>query len=610
MAPSRNRPAASAFLRRRAAYPPTTPSPPTDLHPSPTYALLLQTASRRTSILLLSKKPIGRYGRRTRFGGVGSRLIAPAVEMGKGRASPPTIPPTSQSALGREFDTAPSSDTGSYSDPDTDLDVLLDAEINPDVKNASGREESDVEPDSGVGGVMRVIARFREEGPARPKQTDRTKELWGKETIFKPYLRWRKKRFRVKKESTIDAYWNRVSMYYHNVTGYAIKNEVLRDVRNWIPSLELDRSKKEKHAMYVQTLYAILHALWVDDTKPLPGALIKSASNKGSNKALCFKDVQLMKVRSISDPNKSTIIANVDLVHVKNKAKNGTPKKFTFRLEGLPALCIVLHFLGIAKGRSAFRYDFTSVQQIFDLVIPTERNVLKIKWKRELLNKPFFCGFNHAPDGGAHATRQGISLCEQIIREFHNSINTDKIAKQLSGKAAEEVLMLPTVDFEHRERATIAAMLFKPIKNDKTSVRFVRTFVQLFPLRETRRPKTTKRAAVEFVFKGYGAAASSKWRKTRDGSQKSTATHNGKTLKQEHNLSESGDVVEVGPQHLYPNVPPHPERKDVLKKHVQTHLQEAEYQGEFECPYPNCHSMLDNGMHFFRHSQDEHKVAH
>jgi hypothetical protein len=98
--------------------------------------------------------------------------------------------------------------------------------------------------------------------------------------------------------------------------------------------------------MYVQEFYAIMHALWVDDMKPLagfiriqislllllsaptatrPGALVESASNKGSNKALCFKDVELMKVRCTSDPDKSTIIANVNLEHVKNKDKGGTP---------------------------------------------------------------------------------------------------------------------------------------------------------------------------------------------------------------------------------------------------------------------------------------------
>ena len=98
--------------------------------------------------------------------------------------------------------------------------------------------------------------------------------------------------------------------------------------------------------MFVHDFYPILHALWVDDVKPLhglvrvqisvllllsavtatrPGALVESASNKGSNKAIWYKDVELMKVRGLDDPRKSTIIANVTFVHIKNKERGGTP---------------------------------------------------------------------------------------------------------------------------------------------------------------------------------------------------------------------------------------------------------------------------------------------
>jgi hypothetical protein len=74
--------------------------------------------------------------------------------------------------------------------------------------------------------------------------------------------------------------------------------------------------------MYVQDLHAILHTLWVDDTKPFhgfirvqislllllsaatvtrPGAIVESASAKGSDKALLFMNYELMKVCSIKD---------------------------------------------------------------------------------------------------------------------------------------------------------------------------------------------------------------------------------------------------------------------------------------------------------------------
>ncbi|KAF2726606.1 hypothetical protein EJ04DRAFT_391195, partial [Polyplosphaeria fusca] len=48
------------------------------------------------------------------------------------------------------------------------------------------------------------------------------------------------------------------------------------------------------------------------------------------------------------------------------------------------------------------------------------------------------------------------------IREFHNTIDSIEIAKQLCGEAATEVLRLPAVEFELRERATVANMLFEP----------------------------------------------------------------------------------------------------------------------------------------------------
>jgi hypothetical protein len=97
-------------------------------------------------------------------------------------------------------------------------------------------------------------------------------------------------------------------------------------------------------AMYVQDLYAVLHALWVDDTKALhgrirvqlslilllsgatatrPGALIKSGSARGSNKALSYEHVTLLKVRDTTDRECSTIVAKVNLVHIKNSRGKG-----------------------------------------------------------------------------------------------------------------------------------------------------------------------------------------------------------------------------------------------------------------------------------------------
>ena len=93
---------------------------------------------------------------------------------------------------------------------------------------------------------------------------------------------------------------------------------------------------KEKLAMYVQDLCPIKHALWVDDKKPRHGyvrvvislLLILSAATATRPQALLelrFRHVELMKVRTIEDPGRATIIANVNLEKVKNKDRSGTP---------------------------------------------------------------------------------------------------------------------------------------------------------------------------------------------------------------------------------------------------------------------------------------------
>ncbi|KAL5380681.1 hypothetical protein PMIN03_010533 [Paraphaeosphaeria minitans] len=379
------------------------------------------------------------------------------------------IPPTSSAVPIRESPTPPATPSFGYGPSsvcDEDLESVATLSSDTDAGSAADAEtersrdsgidlhrewegERDTPPASEADAILKRIAYHQKRGPAKPRHSKKTKELWKTESkfwksywlmvqeetglspkdqlrrcdtaVFKTYLEWRTEHSRIKKESAIDAYWKRISMYYHHVVGHAMANKVLKDVRRWIPELELDRSKKEKLAMYVQDLFAILHALWVDDKKPLhgfirvqisallllsaatatrPGALVESASNKGSNKALCFRDVSLMKVPSLTDPKRSVLVANVNLVHVKNKERDGTSKKFSFHLEELPAYCIVSHLLAISFRQDAFYDGFSTIQQIFDLKIPTEREVLRIRWKEDLLDKPFFCNVQSTVEGG------------------------------------------------------------------------------------------------------------------------------------------------------------------------------------------------------------------
>ena len=83
-------------------------------------------------------------------------------------------------------------------------------------------------------------------------------------------------------------------------------------------------------------------------------------------------------------------------------------KKFSFHLEGTLAFCIVSYILSIGVSRGAFRNDFTRFQEIFDLNIPAGRDVLRIKWKKQLLNQPFLCDVRNTSEGIQILTEQAF----------------------------------------------------------------------------------------------------------------------------------------------------------------------------------------------------------
>jgi hypothetical protein len=212
----------------------------------------------------------------------------------------------------------------------------------------------------------------------------------------------------------------------------------------------------------------------------------------------------------------------------------------------------------------------------------------------------------------------------EAIRTFHDSIDTIEIAKQLSGKAATEVLTLPTIEFELQERASTANMLFKPFESDRARVRFISTLARLCHLQETRNPKALKRK-MDFI-EDCVSSSLPKHKKNIDSSSTKPIGPGSSFVKYELPTPDE-EVVEI---HQYPKKLPHPvcllclgnkefsyerrmrhiPRKDVLKKHIKSHFKDLEYQGEFECRHPACSVWLDGMEHFMRHALDEHGAFH
>jgi hypothetical protein len=111
---------------------------------------------------------------------------------------------------------------------------------------------------------------------------------------------------------------------------------------------------------------------------------------------------------------------------------------------------------------------------------------------------------------------------DSAIHRFYKSIDTVEIARQLSGKPTVEFLTLLAVEFELRERAIIAGMLFKLFRDDKAWVKFVCTLAKLCYKQETRQAKASKRKNVDLaVFKANNLNSLNKRKKRADGFKRS-----------------------------------------------------------------------------------------
>jgi hypothetical protein len=99
--------------------------------------------------------------------------------------SNPILGSDSDSDMGRYSDP----DTDSYSDPDTDSypdpDTIFDGQSRTEIQlKVSANVESGNEREFEANKILNDIARFKKEGPTKPKQTSRTKTLWKTESQF------------------------------------------------------------------------------------------------------------------------------------------------------------------------------------------------------------------------------------------------------------------------------------------------------------------------------------------------------------------------------------------------------------------------------------------
>ena len=223
----------------------------------------------------------------------------------------------------------------------------------------------------------------------------------------------------------------------------------------------------------------------------------------------------------------------------------------------------------------------------------------------------------------AYQRLQRVRL-DEAIRTFYDCVDTEEITRQLSGKPATEILTLPAVEFELQERATIADMLPKPIKHNAERAKLINTLAGLCYKQETRSPRGLNRKTSDFVVTQYEKSLSRKRTKAIGCSTESPSSE------QHMDTPAEGERPEIQSHLLYPMLMPYPVclicigseefpyewrlrprlRKDVLKKHLETHFRDPRYQKRFQCRHPHCTDLLEGMMHFKRHALDVHGVYH
>ncbi len=168
---------------------------------------------------------------------------------------------------------SPRDAVGALRDTDIETDTNLDSDTDSD-SNVDSVSEAESASDSEY--YRKRITEHEAKGPAKAKHADVTKKMVNRETehwercvipirlptctrvangslfrfcriirsdanetlrkceaqTFKTYFEWRKKISRIKKVSTVQSYWKRLSLAYINLTGGRMESRVLIDMRN------------------------------------------------------------------------------------------------------------------------------------------------------------------------------------------------------------------------------------------------------------------------------------------------------------------------------------------------------------------------------------------
>ncbi|MCJ1478787.1 hypothetical protein MMC13_007471 [Lambiella insularis] len=220
---------------------------------------------------------------------------------------------------------------------------------------------------------------------------------------------------RMRSISTLETYWKVFRLVHETETGGKIDKLTTRQMQGVLQQLaklhDLTNKKRDKPTMYEEDLFQVIKTVWVSTEMTFdheqhrvdlslililagmlgtrPGALVEGGKNRGRNRVLCYKHVQVTLIR---DPEGGAPCLLVEITLEYTKGFLGDKDANTFTLPELRYdPCLVLspqvYFLGKAFADRAFA-ELDSPEQLFGLAIHSRCNQQRLPWKESMLDAP------------------------------------------------------------------------------------------------------------------------------------------------------------------------------------------------------------------------------
>ncbi|KAI9763324.1 MAG: hypothetical protein M1840_000589 [Geoglossum simile] len=262
--------------------------------------------------------------------------------------------------------------------------------------------------------------------------------------VLENFLHWTLNNTKIKKRSSLQTYWRFFGLLYAKQTGRQMDKLVAKEIQACINSLTVEHNlgvmDGPKPLLDVNDLLTILRYHWTSDcrtfsherlrvqlalillvaayTATRPGAIVERPYVKGSNKVLCYKDIELTILRNPELGKRDVLVMGVTLLHTKGGQGQKKPKTYLFHEDTNLVFCPITLFLALAFADKAFAAPgLTSPEQLFALKVLPGLHEQRLPWKESILNVPVFRRSIRSEDGIRVSPNQALPYFD-----FHYSL--------------------------------------------------------------------------------------------------------------------------------------------------------------------------------------------